>query len=315
MFALQRYGLLDNQPDPQFDAITSLVRDLLDVPICAVSLVGEEEQWFRSVQGTKPARHPRSAVFCDHTIRTDRPLVVSDAAADPRFAASPLVADGPRLRSYAGAPLRSDDGHNLGALCVIDSEPREFTPSQVSVLERFAGLVMEQLELRTLACRDSLTGLLTRRAFFDAAETLLHHDAPHGSATLVLLDVDHFKAVNDTYGHPIGDRVLQRVVSDLRGALAPGDLFGRYGGEEFVLLLAGRREESAVSVAERLRETVAAMRAEDCPRVTASLGLAAVAAHATLGRAVEAADGALYAAKRQGRNRCVVAEPLATANS
>jgi diguanylate cyclase (GGDEF)-like protein len=309
LLALHRYGVLDSLKEPNFDAITTLVKELVGVPICAVSLVDADRQWFKSTQGLDVTETPRSQAFCHHTIRTHQPMCVPDATRDPRFAANPLVTGEPHIRSYAGHPLLSPDGYNLGSLCVIDREPRDFGPTELALLRRFAALVVDQLELRTLAHRDFLTGALTRRAFVDTAISTLHQAARENApAWVLLLDIDHFKQVNDRFGHPAGDQVLKAVASVLKSNVRPADVFGRYGGEEFALLLPNVEAQEAFEGAERLRNAVASLQLEGLPQVTASFGLNSLQPGASLEEALAQADCALYAAKRAGRNRCHVAE-------
>ena len=316
LLALHRYGVLDSLTEPNFDAITSVVQNLLAVPICAVSLVDQDRQWFKSIQGLPVRETCRSMAFCDQTIRARVPFVVPNARRDPRFAANPLVTGDPFIRSYAGAPLQSPDGYNLGSLCVIDRKPRDFSAADVALLEQFSRIVVDQLELRTLAHRDFLTGVLTRRAFVDTAISTLHQVARgQGSAAILTLDVDHFKAINDSFGHPVGDDVLKRISRTVGGLLRPADVFGRLGGEEFALLLPMVDEGEAFGCAERLRSAIAASVGNGQPDVTASFGIAMVGHPADLDLALAAADTALYAAKRGGRNRTRVAwrEPAAAA--
>ena len=162
--------------------------------------------------------------------------------------------------------------------------------------------------MRVLAMTDELTRLPNRRAFFALAGEALA--AARGAGTpiaLVAFDVDHFKRVNDSFGHEAGDRVLQRVANAARGALRPGDTVGRTGGEEFLALLPGAREEAAVEVAERLRNAVAALDVADLGRglrVSVSLGAAARQDdEASIDALARRADEALYRAKQGGRNR------------
>ena len=306
LLALQRYGILHGGQDASFDAITAIVQDVLGVPICAVSLIEERRQLFKSIQGLDVAETPRSIAFCDYTIRSSEPLVIEDATLDERFASNPLVTGEPGIRSYAGAPLMTPDGYNLGALCAIDRKPRSFPEGGVELLSRFAGLVVEQLELRTRAHRDFLTGTLTRRAFTDAAtgvlEQLVNEPRP---VALLIFDIDHFKRVNDTYGHPTGDRVLQAVSEACKAELRADDLFGRLGGEEFGILLVGPSAQGADQCAERLRGMIERLAVAGCSPVTASFGLVRARSATALAVLLEEADAALYAAKQAGRNRCM----------
>jgi two-component system, sensor histidine kinase len=147
--ALRSYEVLDTPPEAAFDRITVLAADLFDTPIAAVSLIDSERQWFKSRVGLEAEETPRKAAFCDHTIRGDGVLVVPDATLDARFADNPLVVDGPRIRFYAGAPLKLNGGAALGALCVIDTEPRSgLTADEERRLTTLAQVVMDELELR-----------------------------------------------------------------------------------------------------------------------------------------------------------------------
>jgi diguanylate cyclase (GGDEF)-like protein len=163
-------------------------------------------------------------------------------------------------------------------------------------------------ELQRLADHDDLTGALNRRAFVAAAATVLRDG---GTAHVLMLDFDHFKQINDRHGHAVGDAVLAAAVPAMRAA-AGGDLvIGRYGGEEFALLLRARGAD-AIALAERIRRAAGdggarALGGRD--GVTASAGCAAVTAHGDLEMTLEAADRALYAAKLAGRDRLVHAEP------
>jgi diguanylate cyclase (GGDEF)-like protein len=160
--------------------------------------------------------------------------------------------------------------------------------------------------LRDLATKDPLTGCLNRRAFFPEFET--HWAAAHQAGhplSCVMVDVDHFKAINDTHGHSTGDVVLKQVAATLRDTVRKGDLVCRYGGEEFCVLLVDLSIDDAVQAAERLRTAIADRRPAR-RSITASLGVSAAGLGATtLHELLDQADKALYVAKRTGRNRVV----------
>jgi diguanylate cyclase (GGDEF)-like protein len=170
--------------------------------------------------------------------------------------------------------------------------------------------------LAALAETDALTGLRNRRGFLAAAEATLTGAARNGErASVVMLDLDRFKAINDSYGHAAGDAVLRATAEVLQSMLRGGDLAGRLGGEEFALLLPGASAEVAAGAAERLRRALAARvpHPDARARVTASFGVATVELRATapeaaLDAALRDADAALYAAKRGGRDRIALAE-------
>ncbi|WP_173980461.1 GAF domain-containing sensor histidine kinase [Magnetospirillum sp. UT-4] len=149
--ALRRYAILDTPPEAVFDGIVALLRDLLDTPIVTVSLVDRERQWFKARLGTETTETPRSIAFCAHAIMGEEVMEIEDAAADPRFACSPLVVDGPRVRYYVGAPLLTPDGYALGTLCAYDLKPRRLSEAQRRHLVLLAATVMNELELRRTA--------------------------------------------------------------------------------------------------------------------------------------------------------------------
>ena len=308
MAALERYGVLDTAPEKAFEKITSLVQSILEVPISAVSLVDRERQWFKSIQGLETRETPRSISFCTHAIRMDEPLIVPDALEDDRFSSSPLVVDAPNIRSYAGVALQTPDGYNVGALCAMDTKPRDFSTGQLGILKSFASLVVDELELRRIAERDHLTGALSRRGFMQQMENeLTRFQRYGGNCALVMLDIDHFKQVNDQLGHPAGDEVLKAVAAACHERLRANDAFGRLGGEEFGILLVDSDQRAALAAAENLRRTIEGMPIAVGAgiTVTASFGLALLSPTVSkLEDWLSQADKALYSAKRQGRNRC-----------
>jgi GAF domain-containing protein len=157
--AVRRYDVLDTPADGSFDRITRLASVMLAMPISIVSLVDHDRIWFKSAEGLEGVDQiDREPGLCASAILGDQPWIVEDARADPRALANPLVAGEFGLRFYAGCPLHTHDGYNLGTLCVIDKEPRSLTPDQVRVLEDLAGIVVDELELR-LGARN-----LSRRA-------------------------------------------------------------------------------------------------------------------------------------------------------
>lgn len=168
-------------------------------------------------------------------------------------------------------------------------------------------------EMRKLAVTDSLTGLYNRHGFFELSLLTVEQARRHGRPfCIIMMDVDHFKKINDTYGHKIGDLVLEQVAARCRTRLRRVDIFGRYGGEEFAIVLPETSSSDAYEVAERLRRCIAdePMRTNQGPLyVTLSLGLAAPDdPEMTLEDALRFADQALYRAKESGRNRVQVYE-------
>ncbi len=152
--ALRGLGMLDTPPEERFDRITRLAQTIFNVPIALVSLVDENRQWFKSCQGLDATETPRGISFCGHAILGREVFVIEDAAKDPRFADNPLVTGGPRIRFYAGAPLRLRDGHAVGTLCIIAPAPRAFGQAERESLAQVAGIVIAELENVYTAARE-----------------------------------------------------------------------------------------------------------------------------------------------------------------
>ncbi len=146
--ALHDYAILDTAPESDFDDITLLASQICETPIAMVSLVDRDRQWFKSKVGASESEMPRDISICAHGILHGGVFVVPDALADARFAASPLVTEGARVRFYAGAPLISPDGHALGMLCVWDHVPRELSAAKLAALQALSRQVVALLELR-----------------------------------------------------------------------------------------------------------------------------------------------------------------------
>jgi diguanylate cyclase (GGDEF)-like protein len=192
----------------------------------------------------------------------------------------------------------------------MDTRPREFTPEQTAMLASFASLVVDELELRRIAQTDHLTGATTRRGFVHELEKeIARTRRSMRTGALILLDVDHFKKVNDTHGHPVGDALLRNLAVCIGKLLREGDVFGRLGGEEFGILLPDTGVEAAFECAERIRQAVAEKPLVEEPEllVTISLGVSVDLLVKTAEDWMVAADGALYEAKRSGRNRICIA--------
>jgi diguanylate cyclase (GGDEF)-like protein len=220
----------------------------------------------------------------------------------PRLACRTLTAGGPS--DWRGTLSADDD------LSAIERKNAHLRKLLQQLKQSRAEIQRQNLELKALATKDPLTGCLNRRAFFAEFETHWNSATRYGHPlSCVMVDVDHFKAINDTYGHSTGDQVLQQVAEALKATVRGVDLVCRYGGEEFCVLLPHTDAQDAFEAAERFRQAIAARPLTGIP-VTASFGTSSIFLGAReLHDLLDQADKALYAAKRAGRNRVVLWDP------
>lgn len=148
---LRNLHILDTPAEERFDRITRIAQRVLGVPIALVSLVDSNRQWFKSCQGLAASETPRGISFCGHAILDDAPLIIGDALSDPRFADNPLVTGEPRIRFYAGHPLKHSNGSRLGTLCVIDRRPREMSAADLAALADLAAWAEEELNVLNMS--------------------------------------------------------------------------------------------------------------------------------------------------------------------
>lgn len=200
-----------------------------------------------------------------------------------------------------------------------DDPDSAFLPEEQELLDSVAQQIhnallrrQAQQEMERLATHDSLTGLYNRARLYEWLEQSRGEHERYGTPfSVIMYDIDHFKAVNDRFGHPAGDEVLRELTRRVNEALREADVVARWGGEEFLVLAPLSDARGAADLAERLRQTVARRPFEGVGTVTISLGVATYEAGETVERLERRVDEALYAAKAAGRNRVVVADSRA----
>lgn len=227
--ALHALRILDSDPEAQFDAVCRTAQRLFGVAVAYISLVDAERQWLKACAGTMPIQTPRKDSFCDRTIEQDALLVVSDARRDPRFSALGIVTGPPHVVFYAGAPLTLRPGVRLGSLCLIDPQPRDFTPDDAAALRDLAEIVTAQMRLR----RDNLA-FASERALRQIHESTIRAQGAEierrASANSLLTmaeqiaQVGHWR-INFASGHPIYSESLLRIAG-----LDPAAPLGRHPG-------------------------------------------------------------------------------------
>lgn len=309
---LQDSNLHDsNLQDPNLQDIVQLARYICDAPIALVTRADEKELSFIAKIGFPGNSVAVKESFCVHAMEApDTVMVVPDARLDPRFQKNPMVLGEQGYRFYAGSPLVSPEGEVIGTICVFDYVAKQLNQKQIDSLQALSRQVIAMLELKKLSeqlhqtsMTDALTGVHNRRAF----DQRLDHEFSRWLRTgqsfvLALIDVDHFKSFNDSFGHTAGDQALHQIATLFQQHSRNYDFFGRYGGEEFALILSGADLVSAYKKLEQLRQLVANHSWPLRP-ITISIGLAAAENMTQQKQLLEAADQALYKAKHLGRNQ------------
>lgn len=338
--ALSEYGLSEEAPLPSLESVVRIAARMFGMPVAAVNMIGSDHVFFAASHGISEVDMSRDVSFCAHAITQSGVMVVLDATTDERFHDNPLVTGSAGLRFYAGAPLLSQNGMALGALCVIDNRPhRDFSPEDQSRLRELANMATDRLELRRieasveqtlrsngqpvgasfegeakelyrLANFDILTGLANRGRFFRLTEEALARPL---DVAVIMIDLDGFKDVNDTLGHAIGDHILQEVALRLEGFVENTGAAARIGGDEFALMLEDVTDpRQALTFSNAVSDAISKPIIIDGQeiRIAASCGVALAPLHTSnpvelLGNA----DLALFRAKTNGRGRSLVFEP------
>jgi diguanylate cyclase (GGDEF)-like protein len=263
--AVRSYEVLDTDPELEFDAITRVAAHAFSAPIAVVALLDSDRLWFKSKLGLEVPELDRQIAFCAHAImQPDQPMIVEDLAADLRFADNPLVINPPHVRFYAGAPIVDPDNNALGTIAVIDSSPRSFSPEQRAALVDLSSLVMAALQgrrravqLARLAMTDHLTGIANRARFEQVLRVEFRQAERSGHTFSVLLvDLDGFKSVNDTHGHSAGDEVLCAIAKRLEQLVRQGDTCARLGGDEFGLVIRSGDARATAALTARIQHCV-----------------------------------------------------------
>ena len=256
LMTLRSLDVMDTLPEERFDRLTRMTKRMFGVPIALVSLVDENRQWFKSCIGLGVSETSRDISFCGHAILGEGVFVIPNTIEDQRFADNPLVLGDPNIRFYAGCPLVLN-GRKLGTLCIIDQQPRSFDKEDIEALKDLASMVERELAAVQLATLDELTNISNRRGFMALAQHSMNLCARQKiPASLVFLDLDKFKPINDKFGHAEGDRALINFASQMNIHIRNSDVFARLGGDEFVLFLINTSEQQAEKIIVNLNHTL-----------------------------------------------------------
>lgn len=306
---------------PELDTLVGLVKDAFGASTSALNIIDQDWQRVAASAGQQVDSCPREMTACTFVVESGKSFVVEDMVEDHFFCTMPYVTGEPLFRFYAGAPVSVDAGLTVGSLCILDNKPRQISESELAKLEDFASIASgllrlqktnkflndDSLALKRLALTDRLTKLYNRGALKEIGVPMIEDALKNGkSVGALLIDLDRFKAVNDTHGHIMGDALLIEAARRLRSALGASDLPVRVGGDEFAVILPALNSPDDI-------ETVAA-RIVDAFREPFIIRGIILDISASIGAVVAPRDGltpqdlarnadiALYEAKGKGRN-------------
>jgi diguanylate cyclase (GGDEF)-like protein len=301
--SLRRMLLSSAPTEASLDHVTHAARRMFGTPIALISVVDSDRLWFKSCIGLNVRETRRDISFCGHAILEAGPLIVEDALLDPRFADNPLVTAEPKIRFYAGRPLRNSENFPLGALCIIDHEPRTlseddrrllddlglwaetiFASKRLSAAQHALQTELDEAKRETMV--DSLLHIWNRWAIIDIlereAKRALRHRDP---LSVLMVEVGRIASIADRYGQSTADAMLKEVAHAFSSVLRPYDAVGRRSGEEFLVVLPDTDGHAAAAIAKRLRQrieecTVTADSDSELVSCTASTGVASIERHA-----------------------------------
>ena len=305
--------------EKELSSVLKLLTDLGRTLVCSdrVSLWfwdrRKQQLWTLAAQGVEKIVVPESAGIVGHSIMNNEILIINDPYSDPRFNPEVDRKTGYVTKSILTLPITNTSGEVIGAYQAVNKMAGDGNfilndVKRLSMAAAFSGKSLESYMLYNAALEDQLTGLKNRRGLFEFYNRNIIPMLDKISVSLIICDIDHFKRVNDTYGHNAGDEILRHVAGLLSEKSRVDDGVFRWGGEEFILLLPRTNADGAFEIAERLRKLI--MESVPCfegteIKVTMSFGIAEINPALPVEATVKAADEKLYIAKETGRNKVV----------
>lgn len=243
-----------------------------------------------------------SGLYCETVIRRNKMLLVPNASKSDRWRSNPDMKY--NMKCYLGFPIKLPDGDIFGTICMLDDKENNFSQDMKDFMEKMRNLIEAYLKLLHLSITDQLTSLYNRTYLnIKASGEMKRADITKNTITALLLDIDHFKKINDTFGHLLGDRVLKNFARIIRSFFQETGVIFRLGGDEFIVLMPGTAINEALIKAEHLRLKVE--NSEICPdvKITVSIGAAERNPGESLDDWFMRVDKALYKVKKRGRNQ------------
>lgn len=276
----------------------------------------KHEIWTLAALDISKITIPENTGLVGASIMNNELLVINDPYNDPRFNSDVDKSSGYVTKSILTVPVTNSEGKVIGAYQAVnkldengkDSSFNETDIKRIKLATAFCGKTLESYLLYSEATEDQLTGLKNRRGLYTHYEKFIVPILASQKASIIICDIDHFKRVNDTWGHNAGDAVLKHVANTYLSLVGIDDGIFRWGGEEFIMLLPGKDLAQASAFAENCRQTIesSVCHFEDLDiKVTMSFGVSELDAALTTAENVQSADEKLYYAKSHGRNRVI----------
>lgn len=258
---LRALNILDTPAEERFDRLTRLAKRIFNADIAIITLVDSDRQWFKSTTASHalPAETGRDISFCAHAILGDGVMVVEDAAKDERFQDNPLVNDNPKIRFYAGYPLRVEGGSALGTLCVLGSEPRQFSADDLQMLNDLGALAEQEIAAIHSVTVDALTNIPNQRGFFEqAGHSYIVSKRKGVQCSFLLLSLNDLRRIGEKFGQAESKRVLLSFTDLLKKVFRDTDIFGRIDTNEFAVFLLASDDANTKAAIVRLYRAVEA---------------------------------------------------------
>ena len=304
----------------EWQNIVDLLAKIIDVPAGLIMRLdkGDLEVFVSSqskgnpyIVGEREAME-NSGLYCETVIKKNSMLKIPNALTDKDWKDNPDVKL--NMISYLGLPILYPNGSPFGTICVLDSKENHYTDEYEELLYSLRKLIERELEiidknvqLKISSETDPLTEINNRLSFMVKSSAELQRAKRYGrSLSLLMIDLDDFKAINDEYGHQMGDVVLKMIAKTVLDLLRKSDIFGRYGGEEFILTLPETEYDSAMVLANRIIKEISNKEiflAGETVRVTASIGVSVYEENDTFDDVIKRADLKMYEAKKAGKNQ------------
>ncbi len=310
----------------EWQSIIDVIAKILNVPSALIMKLNKENiEVFLSSDSTgnpykvgSQEHFENSGLYCETVINTNKMLMIPNALEDPVWCDNPDVKL--NMISYVGFPIIKSDGKPFGTICALDNKANNFSSEYINLLEKFRNYIQNSIklinineELKILSSTDVLTNIDNRRSVVNKCEIEIDRAVRQKTNySLLLIDIDNFKPINDKYGHKAGDLVLKEFVSSIKLNLRQYDIFGRYGGEEFVILLPNTKFSKAELIGKRIcnkcENTKFSFNGYTI-NFTVSIGIRFVDPKETntnFDILIRAADKALYNAKENGKNQICI---------